>query len=234
MKTRALAMSLLFALAATPALAQTSPPANAEAPGLLRIDVDARDLARRIFKVTATVPAKPGPMTLLYPQWIPGNHSPTGPIDKLAGLRVTANGKPLAWQRDQFNVYAFKVNVPEGVSEIVAHFDFLSSQGGSQGRVVMTPEMLNLQWNANSLYPAGVDARNLQAQASVTLPRAGRSQPRWKPRGATVTPWCSSRSRMTIWSIRPCSPASTTSASISTRARRCRCTSMCLPTTPSR
>ena len=171
MKTRALAMSLLFALAATPALAQTSPPANAAAPGLLRIDVDARDLARRIFKVTATVPATPGPMTLLYPQWIPGNHSPTGPIDKLAGLRVTANGKPLAWQRDQYNVYAFKVDVPEGVSEIVAHFDFLSSQGGSQGRVVMTPEMLNLQWNANSLYPAGIDARQLQAQASVTLPR---------------------------------------------------------------
>ncbi|KAG0941737.1 hypothetical protein G6F31_014974 [Rhizopus arrhizus] len=110
MKTRALAMSLLFALAATPALAlaQAAPPTNAAAPGLLRIDVDARDLARRIFKVTATVPAKPGPMTLLYPQWIPGNHSPTGPIDKLAGLRVTANGKPLAWQRDQFNVYAFK------------------------------------------------------------------------------------------------------------------------------
>ena len=171
MKTRALAMSLLFALAATPALAQTSPPANAAAPGLLRIDVDARDLARRIFKVTATVPATPGPMTLLYPQWIPGNHSPTGPIDKLAGLRVTANGKPLAWQRDQYNVYAFKVDVPEGVSEIVAHFDFLSSQGGSQGRVVMTPEMLNLQWNANSLYPAGIDARQLQAQARVTLPR---------------------------------------------------------------
>ncbi len=136
---------------ATPALAQASPSGDAAAPGLLRIDVDARDLARRIFKVTATVPVKPGPVTLLYPQWIPGNHSPTGPIDKLAGLRVTANGKPLAWQRDQYNVYAFKVDVPEGVSEIVAHFDFLSSQGGSQGRVVMTPEMLNLQWNANSL-----------------------------------------------------------------------------------
>lgn len=171
MKTRALAMSLLFALATTPALAQASPSGDAAAPGLLRIDVDARDLARRIFKVTATVPAKPGPMTLLYPQWIPGNHSPTGPIDKLAGLRITANGKPLAWQRDQYNVYAFKVDVPEGVSEIVAHFDFLSSQGGSQGRVVMTPEMLNLQWNANSLYPAGIDARQLQTQASVTLPK---------------------------------------------------------------
>lgn len=68
-------------------------------------------------------------------------------------------------------MYAFKVNVPDGASEVVAEFKFLSSQGGSQGRVVMTPEMLNLQWNANSLYPAGVITRNLQAQASVTLPK---------------------------------------------------------------
>ena len=90
MKTRALAMSLLFALAATPALAQTSPPANAAAPGLLRIDVDARDLARRIFKVTATVPATPGPMTLLYPQWIPGEHGPQAHVE--AGIDAMANG----------------------------------------------------------------------------------------------------------------------------------------------
>ena len=34
----------------------------------------------------------------------------------------------------------------------------------------MTQEMLNLQWNANSLYPAGVITRNIQAQATVTLP----------------------------------------------------------------
>lgn len=234
MKTRALVMSVLFALAATPALAQASPPGDAAAAGLLRIDVDARDLARRIFKVTATVPVKPGPMTLLYPQWIPGNHSPTGPIDKLAGLRVTANGKPLAWQRDQYNVYAFKVDVPEGVSEIVAHFDFLSSQGGSQGRVVMTPEMLNLQWNANSLYPAGVDARDLQAQASVTLPKGWSFATALETARRDGETWCSSRSRMTIWSIRRCLPASTTSASISIRVQRCRCTSMCLPTRPSR
>lgn len=171
MKTRALVLSILLAAASVPALAQTPPPAQSAWPGTLRIDVDARDLDRRIFKVTATVPAKPGPLTLLYPQWIPGSHSPTGPIDKLAGLQVTANGKPLKWTRDQYNVYAFKVDVPQGVSEVVARFNFLSSQGSNQGRVVMTPEMLNLQWNANSLYPQGVDTRNLQAQASVTLPR---------------------------------------------------------------
>lgn len=170
MKTRALALSVLFSLTTTPALAQTPPPAGSAWPGTLRINVDARDLDRRIFKVTATVPAKPGPLTLLYPQWLPGNHSPSGPIDKLAGLQVTANGKPLKWERDQFNVYAFKVDVPQGATEVVARFNYLSSQGGSQGRVVMTPEMLNLQWNASSLYPSGVDAGGLQAQASVTLP----------------------------------------------------------------
>ncbi|QDI05733.1 M61 family peptidase [Xanthomonas cerealis pv. cerealis] len=109
-------------------------------------------------------------MTLLYPQWIPGNHSPTGPIDKLAGLVVKANGQVLPWKRDQFDVYAFKVEVPPGVSEIVAEFQFLSSQGDGQGRVMMTPEMLNLQWNTTALYPAGIYARNIKAQASVTLP----------------------------------------------------------------
>ncbi|MBJ7515346.1 MAG: M61 family metallopeptidase [Stenotrophomonas sp.] len=170
MKTRALALSVLLSLTTTPALAQTSPPAGSAWPGTLRINVDARDLDRRIFKVTATVPAKPGPLTLLYPQWLPGNHSPSGPIDKLAGLQVTANGTPLKWERDQFNVYAFKVDVPQGATEVVARFNYLSSQGGSQGRVVMTPEMLNLQWSASSLYPSGVDAGGLQAQASVTLP----------------------------------------------------------------
>ncbi|HAI94336.1 MAG TPA: peptidase M61 [Xanthomonadaceae bacterium] len=162
---------LLLALAIAPwASAQTPPPQDVPQPGLLRIDVDATDIARRVFRVKATVPAKPGPLTLLYPQWIPGNHSPTGAVDKLAGLVVTANGKTIPWTRDQFDVYAFHVDVPEGASEVVAQFKFLSSQGGNQGRVVMTPEMLNLQWNSNSLYPAGVYARNIKAQASVKLP----------------------------------------------------------------
>lgn len=171
MKMRATVLSVLLALSASGVQAQTPPPQDVAWPGVLRIDVDARDIGRRIFKVKATIPAKPGPLTLLYPQWLPGSHSPSGPIDKLAGLVVTANGKPLAWKRDPYDVYAFQVDVPEGASEVVAAFKFLSSQGGTQGRVVMTPEMLNLQWNANSLYPAGVITRNLQAQASVTLPK---------------------------------------------------------------
>ena len=171
MNMRTTVLSVLLALTATGVQAQTPPPQDVAWPGVLRIEVDARDIGRRIFKVKATIPARPGPLTLLYPQWLPGAHSPSGPIDKVAGLVVTANGKPLQWTRDQYDVYAFKVDVPDGASEVVAEFKFLSSQGGSQGRVVMTPEMLNLQWNANSLYPAGVITRNLQAQASVTLPK---------------------------------------------------------------
>ncbi|MBN6102919.1 M61 family metallopeptidase [Xanthomonas sp. CFBP 8703] len=161
---------LLAATVAFQASAQTAPPQDVPFAGTLKIDVDATDLAHRIFRVRTTMPAAPGPMTLLYPQWIPGNHSPTGPIDKLAGLVIKANGQVLPWKRDQFDVYAFKVEVPQGASEIVAEFQFLSSQGDGQGRVMMTPELLNLQWNTTALYPAGYYARNIKAQASVTLP----------------------------------------------------------------
>ncbi len=161
---------LLSAAAAFQAAAQTAPPRDVPFAGTLKIDVDATDLPHRIFRVRTTIPATPGPLTLLYPQWIPGNHSPTGPIDKLAGLVIKANGKVLPWTRDQFDVYAFKIEVPAGVTEIVAEYQFLSSQGNREGRVMMTPEMLNLQWNTTALYPAGVYARNIMTQASVTLP----------------------------------------------------------------
>ena len=167
MNLRATALSVLLALCASNVQAQTPPPQDVAFPGLLRIDVDARDIGRRI---KATMPTEPGKLTLLYPQWLPGAHSPSGPIDKLAGLVVTANGTPLAWTRDPYDVYAFSVEVPQGASEVVAQFQFLSPQGGNQSRVVMTPEMLNLQWNATSLYPAGVVTANIQAQASVMPP----------------------------------------------------------------
>jgi predicted metalloprotease with PDZ domain len=39
-----------------------------------------------------------------------------------------------------------------------------------EGRVVMTPEMLNLQWNATALYPAGYFSRQIMFAASVKLP----------------------------------------------------------------
>jgi predicted metalloprotease with PDZ domain len=120
--------------------------------------------------VHETIPAAAGPLTLLYPQWIPGNHSPTGPIDKMAGLIVKANGKVLAWTRDPLNVYAFHIDVPDGATAVDVEFQYLSPQDRTQGRVVMTPEMLNLQWNTVTMYPAGYYVSQINTDASVTLP----------------------------------------------------------------
>ena len=52
-------------------------PRDVAYPGVIRLRVDATDLDRRIFRVRETVPLTgPGPVTLLYPLWLPGDHSP--------------------------------------------------------------------------------------------------------------------------------------------------------------
>lgn len=146
-------------------------PRDVPYPGVIRLEVDATDLDRRIIGVRETIPVTgPGPMTLLYPQWLPGNHAPRGPIASVGGLTVTANGRPVEWVRDTVNVYAFHVNVPAGARELQVQFQYLSPTDGPQGRIVVTPEMLNLQWNAVALYPAGYFARQIQVEPSVRLP----------------------------------------------------------------
>ena len=146
------------------------PPQNIPYPGSMKIDVNATDTDHRIFSVHETIPVKPGPMYLLYPQWIPGDHEPSGPIDKVAGLMIHANGKVLPWQRDKYNVYAFHIDVPAGVSSIDVDFQFLSSQNRREGPIRMTPEMLDLAWSKVTMYPAGYYARQIMTEPSLTLP----------------------------------------------------------------
>ena len=156
--------------AAMAASAAVPPPVDAAWPGTLKLEVDATDLDHRIFRVHEEIPVRPGALTLLYPQWLPGNHSPRGPIDKLAGLAIRADGRPLAWKRDPVEVYAFHLDVPQGVARLDVDFDFLSPQDPAQGRVVMTPDMLDLQWNTVALYPAGCYTRGITIEAAVKLP----------------------------------------------------------------
>jgi predicted metalloprotease with PDZ domain len=159
------------ALFAAPVLAQTAPPQDTPyAPGTITLAVDATDLSQRIFKMRETIPVVAGELTLLYPQWLPGNHSPSGPIDKLAGIKFSADGKALAWKRDPLDVYAFHVTVPAGVTAIQADYQYLTPTDRAEGRVVMTPNMLNLEWNAAVLYPAGHYAHQVGYDASVTYP----------------------------------------------------------------
>jgi predicted metalloprotease with PDZ domain len=147
-------------------------PVDTPYPGVIKLHVDASDTDRRIFRVHETIPvAGPGPMVLLYPKWLPGNHSPSGPIDKLAGLIIHANGARLEWRRDPVEVYGFHIDVPAGVTALDLDFEFLSPTDTSQGRVVETPNLLNLQWNTVALYPAGYFSRDIQVEPTVVLPQ---------------------------------------------------------------
>ncbi len=140
-------------------------------PGTIALHVDATDLDHHIFVVHETIPvAGAGPLTLLYPQWQPGNHSPHGPIDKVAGLVIHAGATRLEWTRDPVDVYAFHVDVPAGVAAIDVDFQFLSPTAGNQGRVQMTPDMLNLEFIETTLYPAGYFTRDIPVAATVHYP----------------------------------------------------------------
>lgn len=140
-------------------------------PGTMTLEVDATDTVQRIWRVKQTIPvASSGPLTLLYPEWLPGKHDARGQIEKLAGLTFTANGKTLAWTRNPVDVHAFHVSVPEGAREIVAEFQFLNATSGNQGRIAVTGKMMNLQFETVSLYPAGFYVRQIPVRASVTYP----------------------------------------------------------------
>ena len=155
-------------------IVQTIPAArDIDYPGTMRLEVDASDLRQGIWTIRQTIPvAQPGRMTLLFPQWLPGNHSPRGEMDKVAGLTFTAAGQTLAWTRDPVDVFAFHLDVPAGATEVEARFQFLTPTDSNQGRILVTPDMLNLQWEDVSLYPAGYFTRRIPISATVTYPAA--------------------------------------------------------------
>lgn len=161
------------AASADAADAHIPPPRDVPYPGTIQIHVDTTNTAQGIFAVHETIPVKPGKLTLFYPKWIPGTHSSTDSIDMLAGLTITANGARLPWTRNQFDVFAFQLDIPQGVSTIDVDFQSLSGPGGSPF-VTVTDKMLAIQWNMVSLYPAGYYTRGIGVQASVTLPAGWR------------------------------------------------------------
>ena len=139
----------------------------------LTLKVDATDVPRRLFHVRMKMPAKPGPLTLLYPKWIPGEHSPVGPIVNLVGLRITAAGEPVEWRRDNVNMFAFHLDVPPRAASLDLVFDYIASSDensfSSSGSSV-TSELAVLNWNQTVLYPQGADPDRLRYQATIELP----------------------------------------------------------------
>src|SRR6266480_8133144 len=125
--------------------------------GSITIDVDATEALRKILHARLTIPTKPGPLTLLYPKWIPGEHGPTGPITDLAGLKIAAAKKSVPWRRDDIDMYAFHVEVPSAADWLEVTLDFLlpaSAEGFSSGASA-TANLAVLSWNQVLLYPEG-------------------------------------------------------------------------------
>ena len=183
--------ALLGAGAATAQLAAPpQPPIEAPRdvryPGVLSLRVDATDLAHGVFTVRETIPlSTDGPVTLLYPKWIPGHHSPSGTIDKMAGLVIMADGHKIAWRRDPVEVTAFHVDPPAGARSLDVSFQYLSAVSAKEGHVEMTSTMLDLEWGSVVLYPAGHYARDIMVAPSVVLPAGFTSATALESAGAT-------------------------------------------------
>lgn len=137
----------------------------------IKLHVDAREAPRRIFHAQLTIPVSPGPVTLFYPQWLPGNHRPTGPINNLVELRMKAGTQAIAWQRDEVNMYAFHCTVPRGVQSLDVSFDYVTpSHGPGRFDPVSTDQLMVFNWNLVTLYPAGKPAADYTVAASLEMP----------------------------------------------------------------
>jgi predicted metalloprotease with PDZ domain len=138
----------------------------------IKLSVDATEAPRKLFRATETIPAKPGPLTLYYPAWLPGEHGPTGPIINLSGVRFTSAGKTLQWRRDPVDMYAFHVEVPQGASSVEVALEFLAPtfSGGFTSGSSTTSHLAIFSWNWLLLYPPVSHSDDITFEASIRLP----------------------------------------------------------------
>ena len=145
------AFSLLLT---APALAQKPP---------IRITADLSEAPRKLYHAEVELPVTPGPLTLITPEWIPGDHRPTGPAEDITGVVFTANGQTLPWRRDDTNLYEFHLTIPAGVTTLHAHLDCIVTSR-------VTSKFAVLEWEKLLLYPANTPVADIPIQPSVTVP----------------------------------------------------------------
>lgn len=160
--------SVLAAVLSAGAAGAQSTPARAE----LTLRVDAREVAAKHLHTDMTLAVKGGPLTLVFPKWIPGEHGPTGPLDAIVGLTFRANGATLTWRRDPLDMYAVTLTVPAGATRLEVALDTgLATEGGqfSTGPT-SSAQLAVLPWNELVLLPKGRDAGAILTEASVLPP----------------------------------------------------------------
>jgi predicted metalloprotease with PDZ domain len=160
MKRSPLSAGLIALAIATSCLGQTGAPAPSDA---VELAVRLPDPMQKILYVHEVMPVRPGDLTLYYPKYIPGDHSPDGPVDTMMGLEITAGGKPIAWQRDAVDMFTFHLAVPPGTDRIDIRFEFPSPDR-------ITPNLLDLTWDQVALYKAGVPTDAQMFRPSLVIP----------------------------------------------------------------
>ena len=139
-------------------------PAWAQSPKTpIQITVDLTDAPRKLYHAEIDLPVAAGPLALVTPKWIPGTHQPLGPVSSITGVVFSANGKPLAWRRDDVDMYQFHVTIPEGVTTLHAHLDCIITTN-------VTQKMALFDWETLMLYPANTPVRDIPIQPSLIVP----------------------------------------------------------------
>lgn len=147
-------------------------PVDKPYPGTIQLEVDAANTVDHVLHVRERIPVDRGAkeMVVLYPEWIPGDHSPTGPISRVSGVFTQVDGKRVQWVRDQIQVFAFHIPLTPGAKSVEVEFDYLSPVRHDEGRIEMSDAILDLAWDEVLLYPAGYFSRDIPYDVSVKLP----------------------------------------------------------------
>ncbi len=156
--------ALTVTIGSLAAEAQTAP---------ITLSVDLTDAPRKILHATEVMPVAPGPLTVVYPKWIPGEHGPTGPVENMAGFLITANGQPVQWVRDSVDMFAFHLTVPQGATQLEMKIDFLTppSLSGFSAGGSTSENLALLSWNTLLVYPDGMNASDVMVTPSVKVPQ---------------------------------------------------------------
>src|ERR1700724_232575 len=140
------------------------PPGRAQKQRLpIQITADLSDAPRKLYHAEIDLPVTAGALTLTTPEWIPGNHRPTGPVGSITGVVFIANGHPLPWRRDDVDMYQFHLDIPKGVTMLHAHLDCIVTER-------VTQKMAVLEWEKLLLYPAHLPVRDIPIQPSLVVP----------------------------------------------------------------
>lgn len=163
---------VLFSLFAAILLLVGLPFAWAQGDATITLHVDATQAPMKIIHTEMVMPVKPGPLTLYYPKWIPGEHAPDGPILNLTGLKFTANGQTIPWRRDLLDMFTLHLNIPEGVSSLNVRLDYIEPDqtSGFSAGASATDKLVVISWNQNLLYPAGIHAQQIIYDPTLKLP----------------------------------------------------------------